>query len=136
MIIFKLISIGIEQNLRLGCLKFYFRGKKKLKILYIIFCFWPSHGVHLNPMGYQLQGRLFGFLAIACIGALRQQDVVVNLYMYDLSEVEKSFYAVGFIKTRHVIEIKIQTDNTILVETLHICVNGQNSIRTMTKMVM
>ena len=44
--------------------------------------------------------------------------------MYDLSEVEKSFYAVGFIKTRYVIEIKIQMDNTILVETLHICVNG------------
>ena len=57
------------------------------------------------------------------MGALQQQDVVVKLYMYDLSEVEESFYVVGFIKTRYVIEIKIQTD-TILVETLLICVNG------------
>ena len=39
MIIFKLISTKIKQNLGLGCLKFYFRGKKKL---YIIFAFWPS----------------------------------------------------------------------------------------------
>ena len=33
MIIFKFISIGIKQNLGLECSKFYFRGKKKKKIL-------------------------------------------------------------------------------------------------------
>ena len=44
MIIFKLISTRIKQNLDLECLKFYFTGenKKKLKILYIIFVFWPG----------------------------------------------------------------------------------------------
>ena len=31
MIIFKFISVGIKQNLGLGCSKFYFRGQNKKK---------------------------------------------------------------------------------------------------------
>ena len=56
MITFKLISIGIKQNLGSRCSKFYSRGQKKN--LYIIFGFWPSQGVHLNPLG-QLQSHLY-----------------------------------------------------------------------------
>ena len=53
MIIFKLISTRIKQNLELGCSKFYFMGqnkKKKIYIyIYITFVFWPGQGVYLNP---------------------------------------------------------------------------------------
>ena len=59
---YKFISIGFKQNLGSECSKFYFKDQNKKKNFknfiynFFFFCFGPSQGIHLNPLGW-LQSR-------------------------------------------------------------------------------
>ena len=55
MIIFKLISIGIKENLGLGCSEFYFRVQNK-KINFICnFCFLARSRGSFEPSGLAIE---------------------------------------------------------------------------------
>ena len=60
MIIFKLISIGIKQNLGLGCSKFYSRGQKKKKKKFIYnFWFLAKSGGSFEPSGLAVEPSIY-----------------------------------------------------------------------------
>ena len=55
MIVLKLISTVIKQNLGLECSNFYFKGKKNLYIIFVLMNPWAgcraAHGCHFSSEG-------------------------------------------------------------------------------------
>ena len=84
MIIFKLISIGIKQNLGLWCSKFYSRGQNKIIIIIIIkfiynFWFLAKSGGSFEPSRLAIELSLYMCVCVCVCVCVKIIQLILNV---------------------------------------------------------